>query len=41
MEWAGAKSENLATVWLLYHLTDHLNMSEFREIMNMVGLNRQ
>ncbi|MBW1829009.1 MAG: hypothetical protein JRI74_06280, partial [Deltaproteobacteria bacterium] len=41
MEWAGAKSENLATVWLLYHLTDHLNMSEFKEIMNIVGLNRR
>ena len=30
MAWAGANSENLATVWLLYHLTDRLNMSEFR-----------
>ncbi len=41
MEWAGAKSENLATVWLLYHLTDHLNMDEFRQIMKTVGLDRR
>ncbi len=41
MAWAGAKSENLATVWLLYHLTDHLNMSEFRQVANLVGLGRK
>ncbi len=41
MAWAGAKSENLATVWLLYHLTDHLNMSEFRQVMELVGLGRR
>jgi len=40
MTWAGAKSENLATVWLLYHLTDHLNLSEFRKVVNLVGLGR-
>jgi len=40
MDWAGAKSENVATVWLLYHLTDHLNMSEFKQIMNITGLDR-
>jgi len=40
MVWAGAKSENLATVWLLYHLTDHLNMSEFRQVAKAVGLDR-
>ena len=39
--WAGAKSENLATVWLLYHLTDRLNMSEFRHITDLVGLGRK
>ncbi|UCF85827.1 MAG: transglycosylase domain-containing protein, partial [Desulfobacteraceae bacterium] len=38
MVWAGVKSENLATVWLLYHLTDHLNLSEFRRIADIVGL---
>jgi penicillin-binding protein 1A len=41
MAWAGIKSENLATVWLLYHLTDHLNMSEFRQITELVGLARR
>ena len=41
MVWAGAKSENLATVWLLYHLTDHLNLSEFRKVVNLVGLGRK
>ena len=39
--WAGVKSENLATVWLLYHLTDRLNMSEFRQVINLVGLGRK
>ncbi|UCF83897.1 MAG: hypothetical protein JSV50_22535, partial [Desulfobacteraceae bacterium] len=41
MAWAGTKSENLATVWLLYHLTDHLNMSEFRQVAHIVGLGRK
>ena len=41
MAWAGAKSENLASVWLLYHLTDHLNLSEFRQVVNLVGLGRK
>ncbi|MBW1796871.1 MAG: transglycosylase domain-containing protein [Deltaproteobacteria bacterium] len=41
MAWAGAKSENLATVWLLYHLTDHLNMNEFRQVTDIVGLGRK
>lgn len=39
--WAGVKSENLATVWLLYHLTDRLNMSEFQQVVQLVGLNRK
>lgn len=38
MAWAGAKSENLATVWLTYYLTKHLNMSEFKQVVNIVGL---
>jgi len=41
MAWAGAKSENLASVWLLYHLTDHLNLSEFRQVVNLVGLGKK
>lgn len=41
MAWAGAKSENLATVWLIYYLTEHLNLREFREVANIVGLGRK
>jgi penicillin-binding protein 1A len=41
MLWAGAKSENLATVWLLYHLTDRLNMNEFRQVVESLGLGRK
>ncbi len=41
MTWAGVKSENLATVWLLYHLTDRLNMSEFHQVLQRVGLDRK
>lgn len=41
MAWAGIKSENLATVWLLYHLTDQLNMSEFRRLMELLDLDRK
>ncbi len=41
LAWAGVKSENLATVWLLYHLTDHLNMSEFRSLTELLGLTRK
>ena len=41
MTWAGADSENLATVWLLYHLTDRLNMSEFRQVVDLVGLGQK
>ncbi|NLD36551.1 MAG: hypothetical protein GX654_06750 [Desulfatiglans sp.] len=40
MTWAGVKSENLATVWLLYHLTDRLTMSEFKDIVEILGLAR-
>lgn len=40
MIWAAAKSENLATVWLLYHLTDHLNVGEFARLVEKVGLAR-
>ncbi|MBW1999467.1 MAG: transglycosylase domain-containing protein [Deltaproteobacteria bacterium] len=41
LAWAGADSENLATVWLLYHLSDRLNMAEFRRVVESVGLNRR
>ncbi len=38
MSWAGVHSENLASVWLLYHLCDHLNMQQFKEVAAHVGL---
>jgi len=41
MAWAGAKSENLASVWLLYHLTDRLNMSEFKKVAQALDLTRE
>jgi hypothetical protein len=41
MNWAGAKSENLATIWLLYHLLDHLSPVEFKEVAVRVGMGRQ
>lgn len=41
MIWAGTKSENLASVWLLYHLTDHLTMGEFSQVADGVGLGRK
>jgi membrane peptidoglycan carboxypeptidase len=41
MTWAGAKSENLATVWLLYHLTDQLSPGEFNQVVESLGLARR
>jgi penicillin-binding protein 1A len=41
MTWAGVKSENLASVWLLYHLTDHLNEGEFKKLTEILGLARR
>ena len=38
MAWAGVKSENLASVWLLYHLMDRLNMEEFEKVAAALGL---
>ena len=32
MSWAGVNSENVAAVWLLYHLTDYLTPSRLREV---------
>lgn len=36
--WAATKSENLASIWLLYHLTDRLNAEQFRQVAGRVGL---
>ena len=41
MVWAGAKSENLATVYLLVHLLDQLDLDQFTELMRFNGLIKQ
>ena len=38
LAWAGVKSENLASVWLLYHLCDRLTLSQFRHLAGLVDL---
>ncbi len=38
LSWAGVTSENLASVWLLYHLTDRLELPALREIAQQVGM---
>nr|WP_321464746.1 transglycosylase domain-containing protein [uncultured Desulfobulbus sp.] len=32
LSWAGVTSENVASVWLLYHLTDHLTTDQIKEL---------
>ena len=38
MSWAGVNSENLASVWLLYHLTDRLTPEQTAALASAVGL---
>ncbi len=38
MNWAGVKSMNRATVWLLYHLTDKLNTEQMMEMARELGM---
>ncbi|MCF8056477.1 MAG: transglycosylase domain-containing protein [Desulfocapsa sp.] len=38
MSWAGVHSENLASIWLLYHLCDRLSSAEFKELVEKVDL---
>jgi penicillin-binding protein 1A len=38
MVWAGAKSENIASVWLLYHLCDRLNASQLKELARTLDM---
>ena len=38
MSWAGVRSENLASVWLLYHLTDHLSITQLDGLAKMLDL---
>jgi penicillin-binding protein 1A len=41
MSWAGVHSENVASVWLLYHLCDKLSPAQFKEVVARLGLARQ
>ncbi|MCL2340610.1 MAG: transglycosylase domain-containing protein [Proteobacteria bacterium] len=38
LSWAGVTSENVAAVWLLYHLTDHLTPPMVRELAAKVDM---
>ncbi len=38
MSWAGVHSENVASVWLLYHLCDKLTTQQLSEVADKVGL---
>lgn len=38
MSWAGVHSENLATIWLLYHLCDRLTPGQFQDVIVNLGL---
>ncbi|HMV67230.1 MAG TPA: transglycosylase domain-containing protein [Myxococcota bacterium] len=40
LAWAAATSENLASVWLLYHLTDRLTAEQVGELARALGLAR-
>lgn len=41
MNWAGVFSENVATVWLLYHLCDYLSPGDFKDVVAHLGLARR
>ncbi|MDD2466067.1 MAG: transglycosylase domain-containing protein [Desulfobulbus sp.] len=38
LSWAGVTSENVASVWLLYHLTDHLSSAQIKELATHVDM---
>ncbi|MDH4318747.1 MAG: transglycosylase domain-containing protein, partial [Desulfobulbaceae bacterium] len=38
MAWAGVNSENVAAVWLLYHLLDHLSPQHLRDIATRLDM---
>ncbi len=41
MAWAGVTSENVASVWLLYHLCDRLTPAQFDDVARGVGIGPQ
>ncbi len=38
LSWAGVTSENVASVWLLYHLLDHLTPDQIKEVAKQVDM---
>ncbi len=38
LSWAGVKSENVAAVWLLYHLTDRLTLTSLLEMASKLDM---
>lgn len=38
LSWTGVNSENLAAIWLVYHLTDHLTPPRLHEVAVHLGL---
>ncbi len=38
LAWAGTRSENLASIWLLYHLVDRLDQRQIASLAKMVDL---
>ena len=38
LSWAGVTSENVASVWLLYHLTDHLSPEQIKELAAQIDM---
>lgn len=38
MSWVGVHSENVASIWLTTHLCDRLNIDQFREVAEYLGL---
>ncbi len=40
LAWAGVRSENLASIWLLYHLMDRLTEDQIAELAETFGMSR-
>jgi penicillin-binding protein 1A len=38
LAWAGTRSENIASIWLLYHLIDRLDPAQLEDIAKRLGL---
>ena len=38
LSWAGTRSENLASIWLLVHLSDHLSPAQFKDLADRTGM---